>query len=205
MNFINIYNPNTQSEILDKIGLVKKPITIWQSLDRNKKVMRVTTLKLNPHEKQLILIPKEDQYTFSSQLPIYFHSPHRNCIFKTTLLFNSGFKIISRWPDSFMIEDERHNSRSHALKNQELFFSLKINKHHYKEFNKPLIDQSKQGVSIRVPSSEIKYFDEKAPLKLRVKGEIRHAYINYIIPHFGQGNRGFFKVGIVLLNCGEVG
>ncbi|OUR99796.1 hypothetical protein A9Q84_01850 [Halobacteriovorax marinus] len=197
MKFINIFNPTTQRELLEAIGLIKSPITLWQSLELKKKVMKICMMKVNRYQQQIEFTPKEDKYIFSSQLPVYFYTRHRNCIFKANIIFNSEFKVIAKWPENFMIENGREHERIHPSKRREVFFSLRVNNAFFKEFSKPVIDESKRGISIRIPCSEVQFYDELAVVKVKLRGEIRDGMINYIVPLEGKGQRGFFRIGIV--------
>lgn len=200
MKFINIFNPTTQREILSSIGVKKSPITLWQSLELKKKVMKIGVMKINRFEQQIEFTPKPEKYIFTSKLPIYFYTKHRNCIFKSNIIFNSEFKVIARWPENFMIENEREFDRMPPAKKKELYFSLRVNNTFYKEFSKPVIDESKKGVSIRIPSNEVQFYDELSKVKVKIKGNVVDGMINYVIPLEDKGQRGFFRVGIVFNN-----
>lgn len=194
-NFINIYNPQTQREILQQAGILKTPITLWQSLETKKKVMKIGQMKIDTYLKQIEFIPKKEKYFFNSILPIYFYTKHRCTIFKATISFNSQFKLIARWPEAFMIENEREDDRFQPQK-KEVTFALRVNDLYYKEFTKLMIDVSQGGMSIRVPANEIHFYDEKANIKAMINGKEKIGVIQNITPMELRGQRGFFRIGV---------
>lgn len=198
-NFIHIFNLSTQKDLLENISDDSQSITIWQSLEFKKKLMKVTNVKLNLYDKQLELTPKRKIYSFDSKLPVYFFSSHRTSIFKTRIIFNSNFKVILRWPENFLIEDERDNERFYHRKNKNILFKLRINNQIDKEFQKPIIDESHDGLSIRVPPSELQYYDEGASVKIKYKEKSIFGRISYISPLQDKMFPHHMRVGIVFL------
>jgi len=198
-NFIHIFNRDTQIDLLQAIKNHTATTTLWQSLkieEENRKLMKIRGLKLNTFDKVLEITPKKREFLFDSIQPIYFFSHHRTSIFKTTIVFNSNFKIILKWPDNFLIGDERDSPRDYSRKNKNVSFKLRINNHIDKEFEKPIIDESSRGLSLRVPNNEIQYYDEGAQMKLNFSGDIKVGRVNYITPLLDKMHPNHFRIGV---------
>jgi hypothetical protein len=199
-NFIHVFNVHTQIDLLQSIKTHASGITLWQALSDEqlqRKLMKIRGLKLNVYDNLLEITPKKKDHSFDSKLPVYFYAQHRTSIFKTKIVFNSNFKVILKWPDNFLIGDERDMPRSYNRKNKIITFNLRINNHIDKEFQKPIIDDSALGLSIRVPYNEIQYFDEGAVVKINYKSDVKQGRINYITPLLDKMYPNHLRVGIV--------
>ena len=136
----------------------KGEISLWQNLDGNRIFKKAILNKIITHTGFLKFLPMQGQhFCFNSRLPIYFYERGKVIIFKSRIIFHSGFGMEVVFPSMVMSQECRAQMRSEAMMEASdrpvITFQL-INSTDSTPYEKPLIDFSDKGASFRITSEE---------------------------------------------------
>lgn len=181
----------------------KSEISLWQNLDGDRRSQRAILYKVAAHSQTLNFMPTQgNNFGFDARKPIYFYEKKNLVIFKTRLMFHSGFRIEIPFPEHILTPELRESSRVQAsdFDDEHVKFELRNNLG-VALFQKPLLDYSDSGASFRINEQERNVFIHSSLLRMsppHQRGVLVNARIRYVelLQEGRYSGSRFFRVGV---------
>ncbi len=181
----------------------KSDISLWQNLDGDRRSQRAILYKVAAHSQTLNFMPTQGRnFRFDARMPVYFYEKKNLVLFKTRMMFHSGFRIEVPFPDRILAPELRESPRSSSsdLDIEHVKFELR-NDLGVALFQKPLLDYSDAGASFRITEQERNVFIHTSLLRMsppHQRGVLVNARIRYVelLQEGRYSGSRFFRVGV---------
>ena len=102
-----------------KLTRKKTKVTLWQNINDIHRIKKQAIIKrVDLKKSEMIFLPKNGLFDFSSQLPIYFLSKKKITIFKKDIFFNSTLNLVVKIPEKIMLLNKRDQDRKVFLEKE---------------------------------------------------------------------------------------
>jgi hypothetical protein len=207
MNTVNLNRPQAIKAFLNSARKSRADVQLWQNTDKKRVIYTAKIELVDTLSKDIIVrTSKIDKIDLIKNSEIYFHSPYRGLLFKSTIKLIERKRVIISFPSLIRFQDARSEKRTHVGKESYHFATVSLLTKFKEKIHTKLkvLDFSGHGLALIVNKyiyNSIQLNEKIIIRETTVNNEIKDAV--YIIRNLGDLTNNLshskeFRVGLEL-------